>query len=189
MTGELLKQEIWSWLGSRSPRAGETVEFSWFILRVIQEPGGQLGLETLDFQAMASFTTNFDRVAAIFAAQGRALAQYSLEACPCMNCHAAMVSNSYAPGHPQVEMFRLSTLEGSDSGWYVGVAGEPPAIDDPLRAHFESTYELTIHDPRLAPFWLFPVGYAIAFRGDRPAAVTQRPLPARAAVRPWWKFW
>jgi hypothetical protein len=159
------------------------------MLRVIQEPGGRLGLETLDFQAMASFTTDFSRVAAIFAAQRGALSQYSLEACPCTNCHAAMVSNGYRPGHPQAEMFRLSAVQDSDSGWYLGVAGERPAMDDPQRTHFESTYELTINDPRLAPYWLFPVGYAISFRSGSPPAVTTRPLPARAADRPWWKFW
>jgi len=189
MPPEALRQAILSWLAPRSPQPGQTVEFSWFVLRVIQEPGGRLNLQTLDFLEMASFTTDFSRVAAIHEAQNRALEEHSLEACACTNRHAAMVSHAYYPGHPRAEMFRISEAEGSDSGWYLGVAGEPSAIDNPQRVHFASTYELTIHDHRLAPYWLFPVGYVIAFSQDGRAAVQTRQLPVRKPDPPWWKFW
>jgi hypothetical protein len=32
--------------------------------------------------------------------------------------------------------------------------------------HYQSLYELTIHDRRLGEFWILPVGWLIEFQGD-----------------------
>ena len=63
------------------------------------------------------------------------------------------------------------------------------AINDPRRSSFVSTYELSLHDHRLLPYWLFPGGYTIAFAGEVMKGVSVgQPLPSSPA-KPWWKLW
>jgi hypothetical protein len=169
------------------------------VLRVTREAGGRNGIETLDFKDMATFTTDLTRLAEIHAMQMEALHAHAVEADMCTNRHAAMVSNAYYPHHPSAFMLRMHSAEASESGWYIGVEGEPLAKSDPRRCSFVSTYELSLQDDRLLPYWLFPGGYTIAFDGDVMKDVSVGPaqcLWRRAAqplqsspAKPWWKLW
>lgn len=134
---------------------------------------GQIDLETLDFQAMASFTRDFRAVEQIEAEQSSVLEQQRVEPGCCALWHAALISRSYTPGTPRAFMHRLDDLEASKSGWYIGVADDPLDVNDPENLHFQSLYELTIHDRRFAPYWLLPVGFLVEFDGDGPA-ITSR---------------
>ena len=191
MSTQQLREQLLSWLDSRSAQPGETVEFSWFVLRVTREAGGRIGIETLDFKDMASFTTDLTRLAEIHALQMEALQEHAVEADMCTNRHAAMVSNAYYPHHPSAFMLRMHSAQDSESGWYVGVEGEPLAINDPGRSSFVSTYELSLLDERLLPYWLFPGGYTIAFAGETMKEVSVGPAQPRPSspAKPWWKLW
>jgi hypothetical protein len=191
MSTQQLREQLLSWLDSRSARPGETVEFSWFVLRVTREADGRNGIETLDFKEMASFTTDLTRLAEIHAMQMEALQKHGVEADMCTNRHAAMVSNAYYPHHPSAFMLRMHSAEDSESGWYIGVAGEPLAINDPRRSSFVSTYELSLQDSRLLPYWLFPAGYTVAFDGEVMKGVSVGPAQPMqsSAEKPWWKLW
>ena len=189
MSTQQLRQQLLSWLDSRSARPGETVGFSWFVLRVTREAGGRNGIETLDFKDMASFTTDLTRLAEIHALQMEALHVHAVEADMCTNRHAAMVSNAYYPHHPKAFMLRMHSAEDSESGWYIGVEGEPLAINDLQRSSFVSTYELSLQDARFLPYWLFPGGYRIAFDDEVVKDVSVGPPRPSSPAKPWWKLW
>jgi hypothetical protein len=76
----------------------------------------------------------------------------------------ALVSISYTPGHPDAFLQRQESTDANDSGWYVGVLGDPADMHDVATFSRRSIYELTIHDMRLARFWLLPTGTTIRLR-------------------------
>jgi hypothetical protein len=163
---------VLDFLSTRTVKHGESVEYGWFIFRTVVE-NGLLDLETLDFRDMASFTRDFTPVERIDSAQSAMLAIQRAEPEWCSLWHAAHISRSYTPGSPCAFMERLDRLENSKSGWYIGVADDPLDVNEPANLHFQSLYELTIHDERFAPYWLLPVGFLVEFDGDRPA-ITNR---------------
>lgn len=172
MSEETIRSNVLDLLSTRSVRHGESVEYGWFIFRTVVE-NGHLDLETLDFRAMASFTRDFGPVERIDAKQSAVLTKLRIEPEPCALWHAALISRSYTPGVPFAFMERLDPLENSKSGWYIGVADDPLDVYDPANVHFQSLYQLTIHDARFAPYWLLPVGYLIEFDGNN-SAITNR---------------
>ncbi|HQR06647.1 MAG TPA: hypothetical protein PLN21_07485 [Gemmatales bacterium] len=122
---------------------------------------------------MASFTRDFGPVERIYAEQSTVLAKQRVAPESCALWHAALISRSYTPDVPYAFMERLDSLEDNKSGWYIGVADDPLDVNEPANLHFQSLYELTIHDARFAPYWLLPVGFLVEFDGDMPA-VTRR---------------
>ena len=172
MAARTIRSKVLDFLSTRTVKHGESVEYGWFIFQTVVE-NGQLDLETLDFRDLASFTRDFAPVERIEAEQSAMLAIQRVEPECCSLWHAALISRSYTPGAPCAFMERLDPLENSKSGWYIGVADDPLDVNEPANLHFQSLYELTIHDARFAPYWLLPVGFLVEFEGDRPT-ITRR---------------
>ena len=156
----MLRESVLEYLKTANAKVGDTVQFGWFVFRII---GGQdrLDLETLDFRQLASFTTDFQIPEQIHWAQYATLRQLGAKEMPCALNNPALVSRSYQPGGFNTFIERCSPTFDGDCGWYVGVIGETIDFDDPSSFVHRSLYELTIHDERLARFWLLPVGYRV----------------------------
>ncbi|MFT3883271.1 MAG: hypothetical protein QM703_26910 [Gemmatales bacterium] len=168
MATRTIRAEVLDFLSTRTVKHGESVEYGWFIFQTVVE-NGQLDLETLDFHDMASFTRDFGPVERIDAEQSAVLAKEQVEPESCALWHAALISRSYRAGAPCAFMKRLDPLENSMSGWYIGVVDDPLDVNEPANLHFQSLYELTIHDARFAPYWLLPVGFIVEFDSEIPA--------------------
>ena len=168
MATRSIRSKVLDFLSTRTVEHGESVEYGWFIFQTVLE-NGRMDLETLDFRAMASFTRDFGQVERIDSEQSAVLAKHRVEPESCALWHAALISRSYTPGTPRAFMKRLDPLENNRSGWYIGVSSDPLDVNDPANLHLQSLYELTIYDPRLAPFWLLPTGFLVEFDGDSPA--------------------
>ena len=161
-----------AWLDMRPHKAGETVQFGWFIFRIVSEGSPPL-LETLDFKAIASFTTDFTKVEQIHVAQQKMLEANGVEGEDCTLRHSALVSRSYAPGLKDAFLKRDDPLKGNASGWYVGVENETLDIDNNLDSFvLKSLYELSIKDERMYPYWLLPVGTTVFLESGRVARST-----------------
>ena len=160
-----MKSLIQKFLSERPHKVGETVKFGWFIFRIV-EPGDPPRLESLDFRQMASFTDDFSEAERIHSLQVAALNQFKAEQSPCSLQQFALVSGSYTPERKDVFIERQQAEEGNDSGWYVGVLDEDKDMDDVESFIQRSLYELTIHDMRLAPYWLLPPGTIISLGED-----------------------
>jgi hypothetical protein len=166
-----IRAQVLEFLASRQVKDGETIEYGWFIFDAIVK-NEQLDLQTLDFKKMASFTTDFSAVETIHAEQMKVLDEEKADPCWCALWHSATISRSYTPGHQSAFLHRMNEKEGNDSGWYVGVTDDPLDVNDPKNLHLQSLYELTIHDRRLAPYWLLPVGYRV-YVSDRNIVVLE----------------
>lgn len=144
---------------------GDIVHAGWLVFRVAI-PGDPVELESLDFNHVATFTKDLREAEAIFGMQADVLRLRSLEEEPCTLRHAALVSKSYRPGHPQAFLQRDRAAADRDSGWYVGVLDDPIDLDDPASFCFESLYELSCRDRRMLRYWLLPVGAFISLSTD-----------------------
>ena len=151
----LIKSLVQQFLSERPHSAGETVQFGWFIFR-IAEGGQPPRIESLDFRRMTSFTDDFSEAQRIHSLQLAALRQFQAAECPCTLQQFAIVSTNYTPGHDGAFIERQRSADGNDSGWYVGIFNDSADMDDPASFRHRSLYELTIHDMRLAPYWLLP---------------------------------
>ena len=158
-----MKSAIEAYLLGRKHSAGETVQFGWFVFR-IAEAGSPPRIESLDFRQMASFTEDFQMTEKIEAWQTETLRSFGASECPCTLMQFALISASYTHGHPDAFMQRQESTDANDSGWYVGILDDPADMDDVATFSRRSLYELTIHDMRLAPFWLLPTGTTIHLR-------------------------
>lgn len=152
-----MKSLVQKFLSERPHDAGETVQFGWFIFR-IAERGQPPRIESLDFRQMASFTGDFSEAERIHSLQLAALSQFQTAECPCTLQQFALVSASYSPERDDVFIERQQSADGNDSGWYVGIFDDSRDMDDVTSFTQRSLYELTIHDMRLAPYWLLPPG-------------------------------
>lgn len=158
-----MKSAIEANLSGRQHSAGETVQFGWFVFR-IAAAGIPPRLESLDFRQMASFTDDFRIAEQIRASQTDTLRSFGASECPCTLQQSALVSVSYTPGHSDAFLQRQESTDANDSGWYVGILDDPADMDDVATFTRRSLYELTIHDMRLAPFWLLPTQTTIQLR-------------------------
>jgi hypothetical protein len=77
-----------NFLSTQAVKDGETVEYGWFIFKVTTD-AGKTDLQTLDFRAMASFTSDFSAPERIHQAQHATLAQEGVAPSPCTLRHAA----------------------------------------------------------------------------------------------------
>lgn len=159
-----IEAQIIEFISERDTNPGETIEYGWFIFQVGGTSDSPI-VQTLDFKELASFTTDFSAVDQIHAQQMRTATDTCAEPCWCNLRQFATISKSYVHSSNEIFMQRLSTSEGNDSGWYVGVIDDPVDVNDPDHLTLKSLYELTIDDARLAPFWLLPVGYTVYFEG------------------------
>jgi hypothetical protein len=159
---------IQAFLAERPHKAGETVEYGWFVFRIV-EAGQPPRIESLDFQRLASFTEDFSAAEHIHALQTETLRRFRAAECPCNLWQSALVSASYAPGHERAFLQRQPATDSNDSGWYLGILNDPLDMDDVASFTRRSLYELTIHDTRLAAFWLLPAGPVILLRDYAPA--------------------
>ncbi len=139
------------------------MQFGWFVFR-IAEAGHPPRIESLDFRQLASFTDDFRMTEEIDALQKDTLHSFGAAEQPCTLQQSALVSISYSPGHPDAFLQRQESTDTNDSGWYVGVLNDPADMNDVATFSNHSLYELTIHDLRLARFWLLPTGTTICLR-------------------------
>ncbi len=146
---------VQDWLMMRDFSAGETVQFGWFIFRIASNEKPPK-IETLDFKAIASFTSDFTEVEKIHTDQQAALRANGLEEEPCTLQQSAIVSLSYAPSRAKVFLKRDDSAKGNASGWYVGVEDEELDMNDVDSFALKSLYELSIYDKRMLPYWLLP---------------------------------
>ncbi len=158
-----MKSAIEAYLSGRQHWVGETVQLGWFVFR-IAEAGNPPRIESLDFRQIASFTDDFRMAEQIDASQQDTLRSFGVAEHPCTLRQSALVSISYAPDHPDAFLQRQDSTDDNDSGWYVGVSDDPADMDDVASFSRRSLYELTIHDMRLARFWLLPTGTTIHLR-------------------------
>ena len=160
-----MKSHVQKFLSERPHESGETIQLGWFIFR-IAERGQPPRIETLDFREMASFTDDFSEAERIHSLQTDALGQFEASECPCTLRHFALVSASYSPEREDVFIERQQPADGNDSGWYVGIFDDPRDMDDVTSFTQRSLYELTIHDMRMAPYWLLPPGTIVSLTKD-----------------------
>jgi hypothetical protein len=156
-----IKAAVEEYLASRPHKVGESVQFGWFVFR-IATPGKPPRLETLDFRRMASFTEDFSEVERIHALQASMLGRFRAEELPCSLRQSALVSLSYHSGRADAFIMRQPPTCDNDSGWYVGVRDETRSLDDVRSFTRRSLYELTIHDMRMAGYWLLPEGTVVS---------------------------
>lgn len=158
----MLRESALNFLKTREAKVGETLQLGWFVFRII-EGGNGLDLETLDFRAMASFTTDFQIPEQIHLAQRETLRELDVPELSCTLRDAALVSRSYRPGEGNAYIERCPPASEGECGWYVGVIDETRDINDPDSFVHQSLYELTIRDERFARFWLIPAGRRVYF--------------------------
>lgn len=159
----MIVQQIEAFLENRAVAAGQTIEFGWLIFR-IGALGPPLLLESLDFRAVASFTTDLSEAERIYQLQIAVLKANFTDGEPCTLRNSAIVSRSYTPGHPDAFLKRDSIVAGQDSGWYLGVLDDKLDFEDPSNFFKQSLYEISIMDSRVVAFWLLPVGSFVALQ-------------------------
>lgn len=186
------REELIASLRSSGARPGQTVEFGWLELRVCGTPS-ELDVESLDFQEMASFTTDLSRAMQIHQQQMDLLQMAGTSAERCTLRQAGLVSQGYVPGDPEIFLTRLGPAQRNDSGWVIGSVAERLTRDSLKKSRFISLYELSRSDPRLLPFWLLPSYYTVVLHSD-----SHELIPPNTDIafmddfeddRPWWKFW
>jgi len=155
-----IKKQVQEYLSERPHKTGETIRYEWFIFQ-ISKSGRPPEIESLDFKSMASFTNDFSEAERIHALQNDTLRRIGRNGQECNLRQSALVSMNYSPGRTGVFLQRGAMTDGNDSGWYVGVFDDPLSMDDPASFTRKSLYELTIHDMRMAPYWLLPAGTVI----------------------------
>lgn len=163
----MLRESALQYLKTRDAKVGETVQLGWFVFRIVDGLTG-IDLESLDFRAMASFTSDFQTSEQIHWAQHETLRDLCVDQLACTLADPALVSRSYRPGGQNAFIERCPPTFETDSGWYVGVVDETLDLENADSFVHQSLYELTIHDERFARFWLLPVGYRIYFDSDEP---------------------
>lgn len=152
-----LKQLVQRYLATVPHQRGETVQLGWFTFR-IADASVPPEIESLDFRAMASFTTDFSAAERVRDQQWLTLCRYGVHEEPCSLAQTAFVSRSYRPMHEGAFLERQCASHERDSGWHVGMVNEPLDIAAADSFELRSLYELTIADERMTPFWLLPVG-------------------------------
>ena len=168
----MIREQALEQLKTMGAKPGDTVNFSWFMFR-LTETDGELDIETLDFQEAGSYTTDFEMVDQIHAAQVQVLHREQVEPEFCNLRQCALCSKSYAAGSPNAFMRRIGPTEEAEAGWYVGVADDPLDVDNPQNLTVKTLYEISTRDRRFLPFWLLPQGYRIAFGGTEPEIVRE----------------
>ncbi|MHB8902212.1 MAG: immunity protein Imm33 domain-containing protein [Thermoguttaceae bacterium] len=170
----MIREQALEYLKAHGAQPGETVLFSWFLFR-LANVDGQLDIETLDFESVASYTRSFELVEQIHAAQVQVLRQEQVEPEFCNLRQCAICSKSYAAGSPQAFLSRIGPAHKAEAGWYVGVVDDPLDLDDRRNLNVRSLYEISIRDRRFLPYWLLPPGYRIAFGGESPEVTREQP--------------
>ena len=155
-----IKTTVESYLSRCPHQAGQTVQFGWFVFRIAGH-GQPPQVESLDFRQIASFTQDFSETERIHTLQTATLARFSASECPCTLWQSALVSLSYSSKHANAFIERQKPTDNNDSGWYVGVRDETLNMDDPSSFARRSLYDLTIHDMRMAAYWLLPTGTVV----------------------------
>ena len=94
----MIKEDVLDYLRNRNAKLGETVQYGWFIFRLV-DANGSLDVETTDFKQMASFTSDFSVAERIHTEQLRVLESEGVDLAICNLQQYALVSKSY---HPKV---------------------------------------------------------------------------------------
>ena len=126
----MIKADVLAYLSNRSAHPDETVQYGWFIFRLVGN-GGRLDIETLDFKQMASFTDDFSVVERIHQEQLRVLEREGL--------FGADVS--FGPGHALLRAGGL--VSPSPRTEPALLAGRPPQATRQVR---EEARELPARD-------------------------------------------
>ena len=119
------KQHVQTWLRSRDAKPDEHVEFEWLIFVTYETPADGISVRSLDFKAMASYTTDLRPALNIVLQQRELLAENGLEPERCRMVDYAYVCESYVPGQAGAFLMRHGPLDKrGNSGWVIG--GEQP---------------------------------------------------------------
>lgn len=153
----MLEHLIQRFLSDRSIEIGQSIQLGWFYFW-ITEVGPPIRFRSLDFKRMATFTTDLSAAKTIYLSQQKTLLENFVDEEPCTFRNTALVSKSYTPGHQQAFLKRDQATHQNDSGWYVGILNDPLSMEDQSTFEIKSLYELSIHDDRMFPYWLMPVG-------------------------------
>lgn len=161
----MLVQLIQEFLANRAIAADQIIEFGWHIFK-IRAVGPPLLLESLDFYAVASFTTDLSEAERIHQLQIAILKANSTDGEPCTLRNYAIVSRSYTPSHPDAFIKRDAVVRGQDSGWYLGVLDDKLDFEDPNSFSKQSLYEISIMDNRTTAYWLLPIGSFVTLQNS-----------------------
>lgn len=167
---QTIREQIIKWLATQECASGETVQYGWFIFKITDEE--PLNIESLDFQEMASFTSDLKPAATVHRLQQTTLEQQQVHALDCNLQQYALVSKSYQPQASCSFMNRMDSSHDNDSGWFIGKTDEKLDINDPANLIQQSLYELTINDNRFAPYWLLPEKFTVTFDDEKPNVIS-----------------
>lgn len=157
----MLQEAVRQYLAGRTVAEGEVVAAGWLLFRIARL-GPPIEFEGLDFTPEAAFTTDLTKAEEIFSQQFDLQRRYEFIPEPCTLRDTAIVSKSYAPGHPRAFLKRDSATNDRDSGWYVGILEDPLDPKDPSSFVVSTLYELSVADQRMLPYWLMPEGSLVS---------------------------
>lgn len=160
-----MKNDILKYLKSIKASAGETVEYGWFIFRIVSN-GDDIDIETLDFNEMAKFTKDISIAADIHYNQMQVLKKYNENPERCNLQQYAVISNSLESNSNEIFMNRAQPNNENDSGWFVGVQDDMLDVNLPENLRLISLYELSLMHKELLPYWLLPQNYTIMLNSD-----------------------
>lgn len=157
----MIEESVRQYLAGRNVAEGEVIAAGWLLLRVASL-GPPLQFESLDFTPEAAFTKDLAEAEKVFALQFELQKRYEFIPEPCTLRDTAIVSRSYAPGHPRAFIKRDAATSDRDSGWYVGILEDPLDPKEPSSSRVGSLYELSVADRRMLPYWLMPAGSLVS---------------------------
>lgn len=157
----MLQESVRQYLAGQTVTEGEVIAAGWLLFR-IASVGPPVEFESLDFTPAASFTTDLGEAEKIFSQQFELQRRYAFIPEPCTLRDTAIISNSYAPGHPRAFLKRDAATSDRDSGWYVGILEDPLDPRDPASFVVATLYELSVADRRMLPYWLMPAGSLVS---------------------------
>lgn len=153
-------------LSGEELRGGETVQFGWVLLTLV-ERGGELVVHEPDFDG-DPFTELRDDLTAsltVTAEQAQLLARLGLRSEPA-RFQQNVVTGKDCLGERRVYLEHKQPVAPDDSGWYVGPVEGTPQEFASIRV-----YELLRLRPALLQALALPQGYLVVFEGDEIKAV------------------
>ncbi len=157
----MLQEAVREYLAGRTVAEGEIVAAGWLLFR-IGRVGPPIEFESLDFTPAAAFTTDLTKAEEIFAQQFELQRRCAFIPEPCTLRDTAIISKSYAPGHPRAFLKRDAATTDRDSGWYLGILEDPLDPKDPASFVVSTLYEVSVADRRTFPYWLMPAGSLVS---------------------------
>ena len=134
-------------------RDGQTIQFGWVMLKLIQGMSGRLEVWEPDFESMpVNWTKGVDKTLRFTLIQREVCARMGVEPdFPPMN-HSGVVASTFNHGTGSIMMVREAP-QGNDSGWLFR-----RVETENLEARLQSLYEITLNQNSIIPFLALPPG-------------------------------